>query len=100
MKGASQPLRLAGQSARLLSVTDPPNSLHSPFCPPLILFSTHCSWDRQVYEWEDANRRRTSQKTPDIIRYNWMLANYHSSMAIDHDDGANFFQDHDNVLSE
>jgi len=31
-------------------------------------------------------------------RYNWVLANYHSSMAIDNDDGSCFYDTHDNVF--
>jgi hypothetical protein len=37
-------------------------------------------------------------KRNDTISYNWILANYHSSMAIDNDDGSCFYDTHDNVF--
>lgn len=34
----------------------------------------------------------------DTIRNNFIIANYHSSMAIDNDDGSSFFDTYNNVL--
>jgi len=46
------------------------------------------SWNRQVYVWDDENGQETVWKKNDTISYNFMLANYHSSMAVDNDDGS------------
>ena len=48
------------------------------------------SWDRVVYVYdgdEPATKQGTVMKKNDTISFNWILANYHSSMAIDNDDG-------------
>lgn len=48
------------------------------------------SWDRVVYVYdgdEPSTKNGTTMKKNDTISLNWMLANYHSSMAIDNDDG-------------
>ncbi len=42
----------------------------------------------QVYVYDTPNGTSTVEKANDTIAYNWMLANYHSSMAIDNDDGS------------
>lgn len=58
------------------------------------------SWDRQVYVYDDAANggKPTVLKRNDTISYNFMLANYHSSMAIDNDDGSAFYDTHHNVF--
>lgn len=58
------------------------------------------SWDRQVYIYDDeANGGApTVTKRNDTISYNFILANYHSSMAIDNDDGSAYYDTHDNVF--
>jgi len=58
------------------------------------------SWDRQVYVYDDETNggRHTVYKHNDTISYNFMLANYHSSMAIDNDDGSAFYDTHHNVF--
>jgi len=58
------------------------------------------SWDRQVYLYDDASNggAPTTAKKNDTISYNFMLANYHSSMAIDNDDGSAYFDTHHNVF--
>ena len=55
------------------------------------------SWNRQVYIWDTASGP-TTMKLNDTIAYNFILANYHSSMAIDNDDGSAYFNTHHNVL--
>jgi hypothetical protein len=40
----------------------------------------------------------TTAKLNDTIAYNFILANYHSSMAIDNDDGSAYYDTHHNVL--
>ena len=40
----------------------------------------------------------TTGKLNDTISYNWILANYKSSMAIDNDDGSAYYHTHHNVL--
>ncbi len=40
----------------------------------------------------------TTQKLNDTITRNWVLANYHSSMAIDNDDGSSDYDTHHNVF--
>ena len=37
-------------------------------------------------------------KKNDTISFNWILANYHSSEAVDNDDGSCFYDTHDNVF--
>jgi hypothetical protein len=39
------------------------------------------SWNRQVYQWFDRNGKMTSIKEDDEIAFNFIIANYHSSMA-------------------
>ena len=58
------------------------------------------SWDRQgyVYDADGAGGAPTVMKRNDTISYNFMLANYHSSMAIDNDDGSAFYNTHHNVF--
>lgn len=58
------------------------------------------SWDRQVYVYDDAANggAPTVQKKNDTISFNFILANYHSSMAIDNDDGSAYYDTHDNVF--
>ena len=53
------------------------------------------SWDRVVYVYDGdgpvaSDGSGTVMKKNDTISYNWILANYHSSMAIDNDDGSCF----------
>jgi hypothetical protein len=67
----------------------------SPF---FFLFLSFNSWDRQVYIYNDDNGQPTVFKKNDTIAFNWILANYHSSMAIDNDDGSAFYDTHDNVF--
>jgi hypothetical protein len=50
-----------------------------------------------VYD-DDDSKNGTVVKRNDTISFNWMLANYHSSMAIDNDDGSCFYDTHDNVF--
>ena len=40
------------------------------------------SWDRQVYIYDLPNGTATVIKQNDSINNNWILANYHSSMAL------------------
>lgn len=56
------------------------------------------SWDRVPYLFDGADGKPTLLKQNDTISYNWILANYHSSMAIDNDDGSAFYDTHHNVL--
>jgi len=56
------------------------------------------SWNRQVYWWDGPDGQPTHWKANDTISYNFILANYHSSMAIDNDDGSAFYDTHHNVL--
>jgi hypothetical protein len=59
------------------------------------------SWDRVVYVYDGADgeaKSGTVLKKNDTISFNWVLANYHSSMAIDNDDGSCFYDTHDNVF--
>lgn len=56
------------------------------------------SWNRQVYLFDGPNGTATVQKVNDTIMYNMILANYQSSLALDHDDGSAFYYAHHNVL--
>lgn len=56
------------------------------------------SWNRQVYVFDTASEKNTTRKMNDTITRNWILGNYHSSMAVDNDDGSSFFDTHHNVL--
>jgi hypothetical protein len=40
----------------------------------------HSSWNRQVYWWDGPDGQITHWKANDTISYNFILANYHSSM--------------------
>lgn len=56
------------------------------------------SWNRQVYLVDGPDGQPTTQKRNDTISLNWILANYHSSMAIDNDDGSAYYDTHHNVF--
>ena len=56
------------------------------------------SWDRQVYLYDGKDGSPTTTKQNDTISFNFVLANYHSSMAIDNDDGSAYYDTHDNVF--
>jgi len=56
------------------------------------------AWNRQVYIYNDDSGSPTIFKKNDTIAFNFILANYHSSMAIDNDDGSASFSTHDNVF--
>eukprot|EP01079_Euglenida_sp_SAG-EU17-18_P010637 gene10638-1933_t len=56
------------------------------------------SWDRVPYLFDGPDGKPTVFKQNDTIAFNWVLANYHSSMAIDNDDGSCFYDTHDNVF--
>jgi hypothetical protein len=60
----------------------PDVSPQSPFPPPL---PPRAAWDRQVYIYDADGQggQPTIYKRNDTIDHNWILANYHSSMAID-----------------
>jgi hypothetical protein len=45
------------------------------------------SWDRQVYVFDLPDGSSAVRKLWDSIYGNFIFANYHSSMAIDNDDG-------------
>jgi hypothetical protein len=68
------------------------------FCRESSDHASFNSWNRQVYIYDDANGNPTVQKMNDTISYNWILANYQSSMSVDNDDGSSFYYTHDNVL--
>jgi hypothetical protein len=51
-----------------------------------------------IYDDEANGGQPTVLKKNDTIAYNFMLANYHSSMAIDNDDGSAFYDTHHNVF--
>ena len=51
-----------------------------------------------MYLTEGPDGTPTTRKLNDTIAYNWILANYHSSMAIDNDDGSAWYDTHDNVF--
>jgi hypothetical protein len=51
------------------------------FCRESSDHASFNSWNRQVYIYDDANGNPTIQKMNDTISYNWILANYQSSMA-------------------
>ena len=56
------------------------------------------SWSRQVYLVDGPDGQPTTAKLNDTISGNFMLANYHSSMAIDNDDGSAYYDTHHNVF--
>ena len=45
----------------------------------------------QVYVWLDEKGKPTTRKQTDVIMHNFILGNYHSSMALDNDDGSAYF---------
>lgn len=51
-----------------------------------------------MYDDEAHGGVPTVLKKNDTIAHNFMLANYHSSMAIDNDDGSAFYDTHHNVF--
>jgi hypothetical protein len=55
-------------------------------------------WNRVVYLVDGPDGKPTTAKQNETIAYNWILANYHSSMAIDTDDGSAYLDVHENVL--
>ncbi len=58
------------------------------------------SWDRQVYVTKVLDGKTPSTvKQYDEIRSNFIVANYHSSMAIDNDDGSAYYKTHDNFFT-
>ena len=57
------------------------------------------SWDRQVYVTKVRNGTAQPDKDWDYIYSNFMIANYHSSMAIDNDDGSNYYQTFNNFFA-
>lgn len=57
------------------------------------------SWDRQVYVTTVSNGTAQPDKDLDYIFYNFMIANYHSILAIDNDDGSNYYQTHNNFFA-
>jgi hypothetical protein len=65
---------------------------------PSSFLSSLRSWNRQVYVVDGPDGKPTTAKQNDTISQNWVLANYHSSMAIDNDDGSSFFNTHHNVF--
>ena len=57
------------------------------------------SWDRQVFVTKVRNGTAQPDKDWDYISYNFMIANYESIMAIDNDDGSNYYKTHDNFFA-
>ena len=57
------------------------------------------SWDRQVYVTKVRNGTAQPDKDWDYIYNNFMIANYQSSMAIDNDDGSNYYQTFNNFFA-
>lgn len=57
------------------------------------------SWDRQVFVTKVRNGTAQTDKDWDYIFNNFMIANYHSILAIDNDDGSNYYQTHDNFFA-
>eukprot|EP01083_Nonionella_stella_P076021 206964_1 len=57
------------------------------------------TWDRQVYVTKVRDGKTPSTiKQWDIIHQNFIIANYHSSMAIDNDDGSCYYHSYHNFL--
>ena len=58
------------------------------------------SWDRQPFLTDVANPEAPSL-TPayNVIKNNYLIANYQSSMCVDNDDGSAFYRIHDNVCA-
>lgn len=58
------------------------------------------SWDRQVFVTKVKDGKTASpDKLYDYIYSNFIIANYHSSMAIDNDDGSAYYKTHDNFFT-
>ena len=57
------------------------------------------SWDRQVYITKVLDGTPRPDKQYDYISYNFMIANYHSIMAIDNDDGSCCYKTHHNFFA-
>ena len=57
------------------------------------------SWDRQVFVTKVRDGTPNPEKDWDYIYYNFMIANYHSTYAIDNDDGSNYYKTHDNFFA-
>ena len=57
------------------------------------------SWDRQVFLTKVRNGTASPDKDWDYIIHNFMIGNYHSTLAIDNDDGSNYYKTHDNFFA-
>ncbi|XP_019849680.1 PREDICTED: uncharacterized protein LOC109580680 [Amphimedon queenslandica] len=57
------------------------------------------SWDRQVFVTKVRNGTASPEKDWDYIYSNFMIANYDSKLAIDNDDGSNYYKTHDNFFA-
>ena len=57
------------------------------------------SWDRQVYVTKVKTGSPSPDKEWDYIFWNFMIANYDSTLAIDNDDGSAYYQTHDNFFT-
>ena len=57
------------------------------------------SWDRQVFVTKVRDGTPNPDKAYDYIQSNFMIANYHSKLAIDNDDGSNYYKTHGNFFA-
>ena len=57
------------------------------------------SWDRQVFVTKVRDGTPNPDKQYDYIESNFMIANYHSILAIDNDDGSNYYKTHGNFFA-
>ena len=57
------------------------------------------SWDRQVFVTKVRNGTASPEKAYDYIESNFLIANYHSLLAIDNDDGSNYYKTHGNFVA-
>ena len=57
------------------------------------------SWDRQVFVTKVRDGTPNPDKAYDYIESNFMIANYHSILAIDNDDGSNYYKTHGNFFA-
>ena len=57
------------------------------------------SWDRQVFVTKVRDGTPSPDKEYDYIESNFMIANYHSILAIDNDDGSNYYKTHGNFFA-
>ena len=57
------------------------------------------SWDRQVFVTKVRDGTASPDKEYDYIDSNFMIANYHSILAIDNDDGSNYYKTHGNFFA-